>query len=83
MSEKMRAEHDPEHRALIVLVIFAAGIVLFRWAWLVSHRHGVPLLSRATWDELKIYVAVAAILVGARVAWFWARKGFGKHDHQP
>jgi hypothetical protein len=66
---------------LLGVGLAAGGLVMFRRAWIISQDRGFPLFSRQTWDEFRIYVIVAAIIVGVRVVWYLAtRKRDGEAD---
>jgi hypothetical protein len=55
---------------LLGVALVAGGLVLLRRAWMISNDRGFPLFSMQTWEEFRIYVIVAAAVVGARVAWY-------------
>ncbi|WP_213434553.1 hypothetical protein [Noviluteimonas caseinilytica] len=46
-------------------------VVIFRQAWISAHRSGYPIFSVASWEHMKWWLLVAAVmLIGALVSMF-------------
>jgi hypothetical protein len=61
----------------------AGAMVMLRRAWMISQDEGIPLFSRRTWEEFRIYVVVAGLIVVVRLGWYLVTRKRDEERNDP